>query len=367
MPSPSFRERSRRCAVCLAPALFLLSAACGPTLQFSDAHGGLFEEEMHLPYALGSSTELSMWQGGYLFRSADEDWRVSSSAPGVLSVLEQYLYQDEDGGFSVFHAQVAAVGVGEAEVIVRNGAGTELGRQRLEVVVPDAIELVSAVELRAGGEAEAVDDTAPVLVLRGGTATFRATYRHGGERVYGSRLLSVSEHQGLEASIDSDGFLSEDRDYLQITAMDLERHELELSVGEVVVQRVQVQGVAADSVTRVELAGDTEDGAEAEQELRLFPRARTAAGAPVHGLDCSFTVGNETLPERGDYFVYELDPEHTTVLFVACGPLRANRMIHARGGAVGDSDVVGCSQLPAPGVSGAMLLVLALLARKRGW
>jgi hypothetical protein len=341
-------------------ALACLTAGCNDVslvddvdvdLDFTSLNGP--SDGLHLPYVQGAQVRIYVETS----RSTDmHSWTLESSNPSVLEVVSLMHDADANGRLS---AACAALADGTATLIVRDGSRDVQSRHDAQVRLPDRIDLLAHGLLLIGRpESQAQLDT--LRVLEGGTATFLASYHAGAQPLYGNGALTVDAPAAIDA-LPRRTFLSENRDWLEVTPLSASDGTLGLRAGGTHVADVPVHVVSAAEVSALRIIGQDESRAKEGQWLVALGVASDAAGNTVYGVQFDWEVdGQAQLGGLGDLYRYQFDPTKPKNLAASFGSLSQVARIHWGGGYVDSSNHLGC-QASGGGSPTAFLLIFALL------
>ena len=349
--------------------MFLGPAGCGATPQLEDNIDFLLnwsplpfpfvsqDDVLHSPYVKGATFSISVLDNGDFNNSDLKTWTLESSAPEVLQII---------GTPQALRADVAAVGVGASDLIVRDGDHQVLRTRRVEVRAPDSALVLSHGPLLIGeSDADAAVDGVRVRI--GGTATFMLKWFSGTEELAGNGVLSVARSGTVDIKTPETMFF-EHRDWLQVTPTDATPVDLHLLADGIDVRPLVVIPAAPGEVSSVGIFGDSERGASKGEQLVLLGEAFDSSGSNVLGVDFFWDVDGSTVPGFGDVLRYDFTPTHPAMLTATSfdGPA-ASVAVHEGNAAASSSNDVGCS------ISGrarngtaalwALLIALALSAR----
>ena len=287
-------------------------------------------DELHLPYVVGARVQVSA-------NSTDDHenrtgWVLKSSQPAVLLIESQANGQ----------ATCVALGAGTSEVCVYEpGESDPLDCTSIEVRVPDRLTLHAHGPMFLGHTEEETRIDQP-KILTEGTATFLVRYFEGQTRLYGNSALDASATSAIDLNEET-SFLFENQEWLQVTPREPGRHVVELRAGGHLVQTLQVVGVTAADVDRIELLGEDESNAEEGATLTVLGQAYDGNGFPIYGVEYAWDLDDVPEHGEGDLFRYTYKAHTDRQLSATFGDHRNEVTINASEGWVSSSNVVGCS------------------------
>lgn len=312
------------------------------------------EDEVHSPYVIGAEFSVR----AHAVRGEDfTGWQIRSSDPGVLAVT----MRSGEPGF----ADVATMSEGEATIELYDADGNLVHAEDVEVRAPAAADLLWHGSLLLDyPEEDAVVGDANILV--GGTGTFLVRWRdEQGRRLNGNGTLHATS-EGLGVNI-AQSYLFEDRDWLQLTALEEGTFTVEVGAGDLPpIASFTVTAVA--DIEGIVLEGEPEAGAETGQWLVVVATGVGADGQPIYGVEYTWDVEGEALLETGDLLRYEYDPNIPVMVGASYGDQYAQTMIRASTFDVDSTNDIGCSAAGASAVPMAslpLLIAIGLIWRAR--
>lgn len=318
------------------------------------------DDVLHGPYVTGAS--FTVWVNTQRDGQSMQDWTVTSSDESVLAIESVEWTAGGNDATDFLAVTVTMVGEGAAELVVMDG-DDEVDRATLEAKIPDAAELHAAAAMFVDTGGLVPTRTPEPRILTGGEATYEVRWFQDGEPLAGHGALSVVASDVQVATERT--WLFEDRDWIHVFPQHDGPATLTLQSYGFDVADVTIVGVPATDVSRIEIHGGDESGAELDQWLALMAQAFDAEERPIHGVSYEWDRDGVTEYGLGDLYRYSFDPNQTVTMDARFGELSATREIHAGAGFVDSSNEVGCD---AAGNAPSLLLGaagLALLRRPR--
>lgn len=316
---------------------------------------------LHTPYVVGTSVSIA---AGDALHEDDIEFTLQSSDETVLRIDSQ-----AEGV-----ASCTAVGPGEAEITVFDASGDEIYSHSVSVRAPTRAELYFNGPLILGHDYEDALADSTVRILRGGMGTFLVRYYDGDELLYGNGVLAAesgAEDQGV-ALYEAQTYLFENREWLQIQALELGTYAVDLYAGDVAVGHGVVEVVDESAIDDFELIAESTAGAHDEEILAVLAQAYDAEGNPLYGVEYAWDLDGVDQDGYGDLFRYAYDREATAPLGASRNGVRQEITIHATDGWVSSTNDIGCSTAGArpgapslPAAASGALLLLGLAFRRR--
>src|SRR4051794_215670 len=333
------------------------------SLDFTPLRGP--SDALHTPYVQGASMTV-------FIHTADDDedthlWTVESADPTLFAVTDQRHTRDPQTHRWTFSAEAQALREGDTDLIVRDRDHRVVHTRTVEVRLPDQVELLAHGILLIGRP----DHEASVIEARinaGGTATYLARYYKAGLPLSGNGALSVMAPANVAAHVEQT-FLFEDRDWLQISPADVGNGTIDLIVGGVHVQDLDVIAVPTTDVARISIRGEDESRAHAGEWLVALAEARDAVDRVVYGVEDTWHLHGAQQLGDGDLYPHQDQPRQPHMLSAFFGSMNASAMIHGSG-YVDSTNHLGCSYAPhaASGAAAGLFfvgLILLILSRRR--
>lgn len=326
---------------------------------------------LHSPYVQGARFTIFLQADGQA-RRPGPDWRIESEQPSILSIEKIEVSKSSDDDHWFLSAAVVARSEGETWVVVRNGHGDEVMRAPIEVLRPDAIQLLWHGALLTG-HPESESAVSDIRVVQGGTATFLARYFRDGRQLSGHGVLGAEPAPGVTAEVRKT-FLFEDRDWLSLTPSGTDPLVVELTADGVRAGRVVVRGVPATEVVSIRLSESAErrERAKDGEMLVVLAEGLDRQGTTLFGTQPRWEFGGAVEPGAGDLFRYEYKRGMRRMLTASLGSMSSSLMIEAKGGFVDSTNHIGCASAPArapaavpTGMIALLLLALTLHGRVR--
>jgi hypothetical protein len=317
---------------------------------------------LHTPYVVGTAVTIAAEDA--LNEDDDVEFTLESSDESVLRIDSQV-----DGV-----ASCTAVGAGDAEITVFDGDGDEIYSRSVSVRAPTRAELYFHGPLILGLDYEEALADSTLRILRGGMGTFLVRYYDDNELLYGNGVLSATsdaEDQGVSL-FEEQTFLLENREWLQIQALELGTYTVNLYAGDVVVGHGVVEVVDESAVDDFELIAQSTSGRDDEDTLAVLAQAYDADGNLLYGVEYSWDLDGVDEAGYGDLYRYVYDHDASVPLGASRNGMRQEITIQASDGWVSSTNDLGCSAAgarpgapPLPVAAGAALLVLGLAFRRR--
>jgi len=203
-------------------------------------------------------------------------------------------------------------------------------------------------------------------------ATFLVRYFDGNQRLFGNGVLRA-ESVGTDQIelFEETTYVFENREWLQMRPIIANTFAVELFAGDIQVAQFTVEGVTPSEVDRIDLLGESEQGADEEDTLCVLAQAYDRDGHPVYGAEFNWNVNEFEQTQMGDLYLYDYDPDFTVDLSAEFEGLEARISIHSSGGHVSSTNLLGCSSAGRPASLPEAALVLGLsvlgftIARRR--
>lgn len=302
-----------------AAALLLAGVgACDQGIHFADSidlesdFRATDEDELHAPYAVGSTVELFARGPGL------HGTTLESSDPDVLEIVAH-----AEGP----SAEAIARGPGVAELRVVDADGETIASTDIEVRSPGR-----AVLHGAAAPFVARDDLASVsatpYVLASGSAVFEVQLYDGNTRLFGHGGLSVQAEPGVDVDV-IDEFHGESRDWLVVSPHALGNHELRLVADGDLFATTLIAAVGDEMISDVRLHGVDDDAVDDGEWAPIVARAYGPDGEPIHGVTFAWELAGELADDGGDLWRYRVDRRERHELAVLHGAHRVVAEIHA--------------------------------------
>lgn len=372
----------------LAAVVSIANCACDSGVVFVDSFGdGAVDGDRLHTYAAGSRVELALRGNGIT-----ADVEVESSDPAVFAIASA-TRSDVPALFGpdtvVLHVALMSSGAGEADLVVKNGAGDVVDQRTLRFVVVNDIALTRVVGLP--GEVEGpIDPTALAVGERGADFLLSYTSREGDVDVHGLDVVRFDNATlaRVEVQTIDDDVVPTARNFVHIAALS-EPTSFFYFVGGVRKDEplVAVPGVAADvdfvrkSELRELIAGrdvppevaallaagsderivcDDHDTCAAKLE------PKDAAGRVVFGAPITWRVG-DTEAQEGDIVRFQRgDVEHT--LTAALGDFSQTLTVRAEPDSFSvfsSTQAVSCAAVGEGGLALSLVALVGLRRRRR--
>ncbi len=354
----------RLCA--MGMGLGLLLTGCG-AIEVSDGGEGLLGEGLHQPYARGATVHVRFratlptpWGG------LANPWRATVDDEDVAALVQQTSTFDADGNRDGLEVVLAMTSEGSTTLRLFEGDATaESWSGTVEVVVPDQLELVPAIDAQVFGRDQAPAERGEeVLALQGHDAAFMVRLRKGGRSVYGTGSVEARvDGEGLYAEPDT-SVLGRDREWFKLRASGAGPVSVHFLSDGTELHDVAVRGVEAAAVQTLTLDASSESGLSDGASATAILRGHGDGGRPVYGLVGTFRFDDNTLQGEGDHVVYEFMADEEVELFARAGDVEVRRTVHGRGARVGNTNQVSCVQAPLS-LWGLAALVFAVRRRRR--
>lgn len=290
-------------------------------------------------------------------------WQIVSSDPSVLSLTAQVQDPESDGDILAYDA--VAVAPGEAEIVVLDQDGEVQDAASLVVKRPDALRFYSRVHALAG-EPLQVGVEAPPQVVVGGEGTFEVRYFAEGERLYGLAPLAGLSAEGVLVDAPA-ASLGVDQQYVTLSSSVAGPQQVQLVINGREVGVLDVAFVEPYEVASVRLDGDDEDEADSGEELSVLALTYDAAGEPIFGSRCAWSLGGAPVTGEGERLGYTYNPALERLLSADCEGVGSSLVVHGEDFLAQPSSSVGCSVVTggAASLGGLVVAGLALLRRRR--
>ncbi len=317
-----------------------------------------FGDELSTPYVIG--TEFTVYVED---RQRDESmigWTVRVTDPSVLKLRSREPRWFDAHTLAI---DVVAEGVGSTELLLLDANGEVKGSAAAEVRMPTRIKLF-ATAITALEDEDFAGETPHPQILTGGTASFLIQYIDDDLVLQGSAPIKLAMEPTIVAEV-VESPLVDDRDILQITAGDPGRDRIDLYLGEMLLQTVDVEVVNPYQVAAIDLierkASVTDD--EEDGEWLVVAQAYDEWRRPIYGVGFEWEFPGRAFEQVGDLLFYEHDPDpakRKRVIARAAGR-EATVSLQAADGEVYTSNdaAFNCN---AAGRSGAPLWALVLVA-----
>ncbi|MEY3209720.1 MAG: hypothetical protein RIT28_201 [Pseudomonadota bacterium] len=350
------------------PSVLLLSAlsACGEPVVITDNVvtefvGAKRVDELAPRLVEGAVFVLTADRRGR--RDNMNAWQIVSSNPDVLRLVP--VPPDPEVDDDAIRYDAVALAPGEVEITVLDDEGAVRDAASIVVQRPDELRFYSRVHELAGAPLQ-VGVEAPPQVVVGGEGTFEVRYFAEGERLYGLAPLAGLGAEGVLVGAPA-ASLGEDHQYISLSAEAAGPQQIQLVINGVEVGRLDVSFVEPYAVASVHLDGDDEAEAEPGDSLSVIALTTDAAGAPIFGSRCVWTVGEAPITGEGERLGYTYNPDHERRVRGDCDGVGAEIVVHGEDLAASLSSSVGCSVVSggAASLGGLVAAGLALLRRRR--
>lgn len=347
----------------------VLLAGCTSEFTFTDSvNSRLFEikprsdfgDELSVPYVLGA--EFSVFVEDNEQETDFVGWRIESTNPRVLSFRDEPYRM----GLHTLGVDVAAAGEGVADLLLRDENGEVRGSAAVEVKRPNRAKLFAA-PIYALDNPDFRGETPRPRLLVGGVASFAVEFLRDDLRLQGSTALRAKGSRGLEAAVEGSE-LAHNRNWLRVAASALGRHEVELWVGEALVERIDVEAVGPGAIAGLELIdGDADTPDELAGEWLVVAQAVSEDKEPIYGVDFEWELPGRAFEVPGDIFVYEHDVEGSFQRLTARAyGVSSTLAVRAAAGEPASSDAALACDMRAGQGAGLWALVALGLRRRRG-
>ena len=323
-----------------------------------------FGDELSTPYVLGArfTTFIEDREGDANFAG----WTVRVADPRVLALREKAPRWVDDHTLAL---DLEAVGEGTTELLLLDPSGEVQGSASAEVRVPTRAQLFASA-IAALEDEDFRGETPHPQILAGGTASFVVQYLADDLRLQGSTQLEVATTPAIEAVIQHSR-AADNRDIVQISTGEPGLEALELWVGGLQLQRVEVDVVGPEAVAAIDLIHRKGvSSAESEGDWLVVAQAYDDLRDPVYGVGFGWDLEGQTFEQAGDVLVYAHDAEREnlkTVTAWAAG-IEASMPIYAADAEVftSNDDAFNCN-VDGRGAAPwwALVLVLGLGRRRR--
>ena len=322
-----------------------------------------FGDELSTPYVLGARFTTYIED-----RDRDTNftgWTVRVTDPRVLGLREEEPRWVDEHTLAL---DLEAVGAGTTDLLLLDPSGVVQGSASAEVRVPTRAQLFASA-IAALEDEDFRGETPHPQLLAGGTASFVVQYLADDLRLQGSTQLEVSTTPAIDAVVQHSR-AADNRDILQVTAGEPGLEALELWVGGVQLQRVEVDVVGPEKVAAIDLIHRRgESSAEAEGDWLVVAQAYDDLRVPVYGVGFGWDLEGRTFDQAGDVLVYAHDPDRDSLKRVSAwaAGIEASMLVFADDAEVFSSndDAFNCSVGAGRGAPWWMLALLLGVGRRR--
>ena len=322
-----------------------------------------FGDELSTPYVLGARFTTYIED-----RDRDTNftgWTVRVTDPRVLGLREEEPRWVDEHTLAL---DLEAVGAGTTDLLLLDPSGVVQGSASAEVRVPTRAQLFASA-IAALEDEDFRGETPHPQLLAGGTASFVVQYLADDLRLQGSTQLEVSTTPAIDAVVQHSR-AADNRDILQVTAGEPGLEALELWVGGVQLQRVEVDVVGPEKVAAIDLIHRRgESSAEAEGDWLVVAQAYDDLRAPVYGVGFGWDLEGRTFEQAGDVLVYAHDSDRDSLKRVSAwaAGIEASMLVFADDAEVFSSndDAFNCSVGAGRGAPWWMLALLLGVGRRR--
>jgi hypothetical protein len=263
-----------------------------------------FGDELATPYVIGAEFTIYVED-----RERDSDftgWKLSVTDPSVLRLRDREPRRVDAFTLAI---DVVAAGAGSAEILLTDPSGEVRGSAAAEVRRPTRVKLYAAA-IAALGNPDFAGETPRPHVVQGGVASFAVQYLDQDLRLRGSTSLQVGTSRALSAQV-VQSEMADDRDVVQIAAGEEPgRHTLELWLGGVLLQEVDVTVVRPSTIAAIDLIdhkGASPD--EAAGEWLVVAQAYNDVREPIYGVEFEWYFPGRAYDHTGDILMYAHDPD----------------------------------------------------------
>lgn len=290
-------------------------------------------------------------------------WQIVSSDPAVLSLVA--VPPDPETDDDAIRYDAVALAPGEVEITVLDDEGAVRDAASVVVKRPDTLRYHSRVHELAGEPLEVGVDSAPQVVV-GGEGTFEVQYFAEGERLYGLAPLTGLSGEGVLVGA-PEASLGIDRQYISLSAEAAGAQQVQLQINGLEVGVLDVEFVEPYEVASVHLDGDDEGEAESGDPLSVIALVTDAAGEPIFGSRCVWTLGGAPIMGEGERLGYTYNPDLERRVNGVCDGVESSVVVHGDDFSASLSSSVGCSVVTggAASLGGLVVVGLALLRRRR--
>ena len=322
-----------------------------------------FGDELSTPYVLGARFTTYIED-----RDRDTNftgWTVRVTDPRVLGLREEEPRWVDEHTLAL---DLEAVGAGTTDLLLLDPSGVVQGSASAEVRVPTRAQLFASA-IAALEDEDFRGETPHPQLLAGGTASFVVQYLADDLRLQGSTQLEVSTTPAIDAVVQHSR-AADNRDILQVTAGEPGLEALELWVGGVQLQRVEVDVVGPEKVAAIDLIHRRgESSAEAEGDWLVVAQAYDDLRVPVYGVGFGWDLEGRTFDQAGDVLVYAHDPDRDSLKRVSAwaAGIEASMLVFADDAEVftSNDDAFNCSVVAGRGAPWWMLALLLGVGRRR--
>jgi MYXO-CTERM domain-containing protein len=322
-----------------------------------------FGDELSTPYVLGArfTTYIEDREGDANFAG----WTVRVADPGVLALREEAPRWVDAHTLAL---ELEAVGEGTTELLLLDPSGEVQGSASAEVRAPTRAQLFASA-IAALEDEDFRGETPHPQILTGGTASFVVQYLADDLRLQGSTQLEVATTAAIEAVIQHSR-AADNRDIVQISAGEPGLEALELWVGGVQLQRVEVDVVGPEAVAAIDLIHRKgASSAESEGDWLVVAQAYDELRDPVYGVGFGWDLEGQTFEQAGDVLVYAHDAERENLKTVTAwaGGIEASMSIYAADAEVftSNDDAFNCNVDGGRAAPWWALVLLLGLGRRR--
>ncbi len=353
------------------PNVLLLSAlatlvACGEPVVITDNVvtefiGAKRVDELAPRLVEGAEFVLSADRRGR--RDNMDAWQIVSSDQNVLSLVP--VPPDPETDDDAISYDAVALAPGEVEITVLDDEGEVRDAASVVVKRPDELRYFSRVHELAGEPLQVGVSAAPQVVV-GGEGTFEVRYYAEGERLYGLAPLAGLSAEGVLVGAPQ-ASLGLDRQYISLSAEAAGAQQVQLAINGLEVGVLDVAFVEPYEVASVHLDGDDEDEAESGDPLSVIALTTDAAGEPIFGSRCAWSLAGAPITGEGERLGYTYNPDHERRVTGSCEGVAADLVVHGDEFSASLSSSVGCSVVSggAASLGGLVAAGLALLRRRR--
>lgn len=314
-------------------------------------------DDLHIPYVVGAEFRM------YAFRDHDRMSLEDSWAESMDHTILDIRDRQSDKEWSDFAC--AALRPGVTEVVLYRSASSEKewGRAFVEVAQPDRVDLTFAGPFFIHTDPDDYRVLGTVNVLAGGTATFLVEYFQGTRRLYGNGVLEARVRgPGMEAW-SAQTYFFEDREWLQVAALEPGNHVVDLSVDGVAVGTLSVRALTDNDVAFIELRAESDRHAEDGETLAVLALGYSGGGEPIYGIEFDWSIDGQQESGQGDLYKYPFHRRMNSDLEASYGP--HSQSVYISGGDdgwVSSTNRLGCAGSSRSSGPGAPILFLAVLA-----
>lgn len=349
-----------------------LLAGCTSEFAFTDSVNSRFLErapraefgdELSTPYVLGARFTVYIED-----RERDANftgWTVRVTDPRVLSLREE---QPRWVDAHTLALDLEATGAGTTELLLLDPGGEVQGSAAAEVRAPTRVQLYASA-IAALEDDDFRGETPHPQLLAGGTASFVVQYLDDDLRLQGSTQLEVATTPALEAVVQHSQ-AADNRDIVQLSAGEPGLEALELWVGGLQLQRVEVDVVGPEAVAAIDLIHRKgASTAEGEGDWLVVAQAYDVLRDPIYGVGFGWDIEGHTFDQAGDVLIYAHDPERDSLKLVSAwaAGIEASMSVYASDAEVftSNDDAFNCSVDGGRGAPWWALLLLLGVGRRR--